>query len=290
MISMREGIKRTITTLAFLGFITLIACTPTQEEALIDAATKVSSEIDDVLVNAPQIALAGKVTSPDGSRWLNDYLAIVYKDGEEVGRSISKLAEFPESGEGKHDGLFFIKLDNTYDLTAVDLIPPAPELAFQDAPGVVGVKYIYSWLGEVQPGYRFNVAVPTKRIGYSLIILPVPTTELPADLLDGLTTLTSGDMILASNGTAFDLNTAVPTPIPLATTAPAPITTTGVNWTRTVTGFTGNRWQAWQQYVENQVSGITWEQFKDDVLIFNPDLAADGFVFQAGKQYVLPQN
>ena len=131
MTSTRDRIKRTITILAFLGFFTLTACTPTQEDALIDAATKVSSEIDEVLVNAPQLAIAGKVTSPDGSRWLNDYLAIVYKDGEEVGRSISKLAEFPESGEGKHDGLFFIKIENNYDLTAVDMVPSAPELAFQ---------------------------------------------------------------------------------------------------------------------------------------------------------------
>ncbi|MCB9420428.1 MAG: hypothetical protein H6667_11530 [Ardenticatenaceae bacterium] len=276
--------------LALLGIVMTAACTPTQEEALIDAATKVSSEIDDALVNAPQLAFAGKVTSIDGGRWLNDYLVIVYKDGEEVGRSTSQLGEFPESGEGKHDGLFFVKIDNLYDLTAADLITPALELAFQDAQGVVGVKYIYTWLNEVPPGYRFNVAVPSKRIGYSLIILPVPTTELPADLLDGPTTLTSGDMILASNGTAFDLNTAVPTPVPVATTAPAPITTNGVNWTRTVTGFSGNRWQAWQQYVENQVSGITWDQFKDDVLIYNPDLEADGYVFQAGKQYILPQN
>lgn len=289
MTSMRDGIKRMITVLAFLGFMTLIACTPTQEDALIDAATKVSVEIDDVLVNAPQIAFAGKVTSPDGSRWLNDYLAIIYKDGEEVGRSVSKLDEFPESGEGKHDGLFLIKIENTYDLAAADLIPPAPELAFQDAPGVVGVKYIYSWLGEVPPGHRFNVAVPTKRIGYALIIIPTPTTELPAEFLDGPTTLTGGNMILASNGTVLDLNTAVPPPQP-TTASPPPVTANGISWSRSLTSFSGNRWQAWQQYVEGQVNGITWEQFKDDVLIYNPDLEADGYVFQAGKQYLLPQN
>jgi hypothetical protein len=133
------------------------------------------------------------------------------------------------------------------------------------------------------------VAVPAKRIGYTLVILPLPTGELPAEFLDGATTF-SGDTIVASNGTVFDLNTAVPTPQPLATTAPPPATTGGVNWTRTVTGFSGNRWEAWQLYVENQVGGITWDQFKDDVLIYNPDLEADGYVFQAGKQYLLPQN
>jgi hypothetical protein len=289
MTGLWEKFKRTITLSALLGLVVTAACTPTQEEALIGAATKVSSELDDVLVNAPQIAFAGKVTSPDGSRWLNDYLAIVYKDGEEVGRSISQLEEFPESGEGKHDGLFFIKIDNLYDLTAADLVTAAPELSFQDAPGVVGVKYIYAWLGETPPGHRFYVAVPSKRIGYSVLILPIPTSDLPAEFLDGATTF-SGDTIVASNGTVLDLNAAVPTPILPATSEPSAATNGGVNWTRSVTGFSGNRWEAWQLYVENQVSGITWDQFKDDVLIYNPDLAADGYVFQAGKQYLLPEN
>lgn len=289
MTSLRDAIKRSTTILAFLGFMVLIACTPTQESALIDAATKVSSEIDEVLVNAPQLAFAGKVTSPDGSRWLNDYLAIVYKDGEEIGRNISQLGEFPESGEGKHDGLFLIKFDNLYNLTADDLITAVPDSTFQNAPGVVGTKYIYVWLGETPPGHRFYVAVPDKRIGYSLIILPLPVSDLPAEFLDGATTL-SGDMVTASNGTVLDLTTAVPTPVPPEITNPPPASTGGVSWTRPLTGFSGNRWQVWQQYVEGQVAGITWEQFKDDVLIYNPDLAADGYVFQAGKQYLLPQN
>lgn len=288
MTSLRDSTKRMMKILLFLGLVILAACTPTQEEALIEAATKVSSEIDEALVNAPQLAFAGKVTSLDGSHWLNDYLVVVYKDGQEVGRSISRLDEFPESGEGKHDGLFVVKIENAYDLTAVDLVPPAAEFAFQDAPGVVGIKYIYTWLGEVPPDYRFNVAVPSKRIGYSLIIIPTPTTDLPAEFLDGTTTLTADNTIVASNGTVLDLNTAVPPPPPTA--EPTPVPPGGVSWTRPLTGFTGNRWQVWQQYVAGQVGGITWEQFKEDVLIYNPHLEADGYVFQAGKQYLLPQN
>ena len=38
------------------------------------------------------------------------------------------------------------------------------------------------------------------------------------------------------------------------------------------------------------VSGITWEEFKDEVLIYNPDLEADSYIFLADKQYLLPQN
>lgn len=288
MTSLREKTTQIIIVLAFLGLLTLAACTQTQEDALIDAATKVSIEIDEALVEAPQLAFAGKVTSMDGSRWLNEYVALVYKDGEEVGRNVSQLGEFPESGEGKHDGLFFVEVKNTYDLTAVDLIPAIPNQTFQEAQGVVGIKYIYTWLGEVPPGYEFYVDVPVKRIGYQLIILPVPTNELPADFLDGPTTLTPEKTIVAENGAVFGLITAVPQTD--ATTAPPPTTTSGVSWSRTITGFTGNRWDAWMQYVNGQVNDIEWEQFKDDVLIYNPDLEADGFVFLADKQYLLPEN
>jgi hypothetical protein len=270
-----------------LGCPLAAACTPTQEEAIIDAATKVSIEIDEALVEAPRLAFAGKVTSLDGSRWLNDYVAIVYKDGEEVGRDISQLDEFLESGEGKNDGVFFVEIQNAYDLTAVDLIPSTPELAFQDALGVVGVKYIYTWLGEVPPGHRFNVAVPSKRIGYSLIVVPTPVNELPPEFLNGPTTLTADNAILAENGTVLPLTAAAP---PSPTLESPPVTVNGISWSRTLTGFSGNRWQAWQQHVEGQVSGITWEEFKDEVLIYNPDLEADSYIFLADKQYLLPQN
>jgi hypothetical protein len=132
------------------------------------------------------------------------------------------------------------------------------------------------------------VDVPSKRIGYWLVILPVSTNDLPTDFLDGPTTLTAENAVMASNGTVLELVTAVPQPD--VTTAPPSVITNGVNWSRTVTGFTGNRWDAWMLYVNGQVNGIEWEQFKDDVLIYNPALEADGFVFLPEKQYVLPQN
>jgi hypothetical protein len=71
---------------------------------------------------------------------------------------------------------------------------------------------------------------------------------------------------------------------------PPPSNPGGVNWTRTVTGFSGSRWDAWVQYVDGQVTGITWEEFKDESLRYNPHLTADGFVFQPGKEYLFPEN
>ena len=204
-----------------------------------------------------------------------------------MGRSISQLDDFPESGEGKSDGVFFVEFENAYEITAVDIVPPSPDFAFQDAPAVVGIKYIYTWLGEVPPGHRFNVAVPDKRIGYSLIVVPTPVDELPPEFLNSSTTLTGDNTIVASDGTVLELTAVAPPPPTLES---SPVTVNGISWSRPLTGFSGNRWQAWQQHVEGQVSGITWDEFKDDVLIYNPDLETDGFIFLAEKQYLLPQN
>jgi hypothetical protein len=62
-----------------------------------------------------------------------------------------------------------------------------------------------------------------------------------------------------------------------------------VSWTGTITGFSGNRWNCWQKFVMNQVAGITWDEFKDQVVEHNPTLRDDGYVFKADKSYRLPE-
>ena len=63
-----------------------------------------------------------------------------------------------------------------------------------------------------------------------------------------------------------------------------------IAWTRQLTGFYGNRWQCWEQYVRGQVQGITWSEFCQRVLELNPVLIADGYVFRRAKTYLLPVN
>jgi hypothetical protein len=36
-----------------------------------------------------------------------------------------------------------------------------------------------------------------------------------------------------------------------------------VSWSRTLTNFSGNRWQCWVDNVRDRVQGITWDEFKD---------------------------
>lgn len=61
-----------------------------------------------------------------------------------------------------------------------------------------------------------------------------------------------------------------------------------VTWTRQLTGFRGTRWECWTKEVQGKVSGITWEQFRDNVLLYNPQLNTDGRLFQPFKSYLLP--
>ena len=66
--------------------------------------------------------------------------------------------------------------------------------------------------------------------------------------------------------------------------------TVPIRWDRNITGFAGNRWQAWLRLVAGRVLGISWADFADRVLVENPQLAEDAGSFQADKAYCLPWN
>jgi len=60
-----------------------------------------------------------------------------------------------------------------------------------------------------------------------------------------------------------------------------------VTWSRAVTGFAGSRWDCWEKYL-NGKSLLSWEEFRDNALVHNPQLVADGRLFKAEKTYVIP--
>jgi hypothetical protein len=61
-------------------------------------------------------------------------------------------------------------------------------------------------------------------------------------------------------------------------------------WSRQLTGFSGSRWDCWTANVQNTVPGITWERFRDNALLYNPQLNADGRMFKPENGYLIPQN
>ncbi len=61
-------------------------------------------------------------------------------------------------------------------------------------------------------------------------------------------------------------------------------------WSRVLRGFAGSRWDCWVAHVKDKVQGITWEQFRDGALLYNPQLNTDGRLFKTDKSYFVPQN
>lgn len=59
-------------------------------------------------------------------------------------------------------------------------------------------------------------------------------------------------------------------------------------WTRILNGFAGTRWQCWVANVRDAVPGISWPEFRDQALVYNPQLAASGRLFHADQSYLLP--
>ncbi|MGB0384564.1 MAG: cellulase family glycosylhydrolase [Ardenticatenaceae bacterium] len=78
--------------------------------------------------------------------------------------------------------------------------------------------------------------------------------------------------------------------MPGAVTAPASESATTVVWQRPLTGLTGNRWQVWERFVKDQVRGIKWTEFRDEVVRQNPSLAQGRAIFRATQVYRLPEN
>ena len=66
--------------------------------------------------------------------------------------------------------------------------------------------------------------------------------------------------------------------------------TEGVLWHTEMSGFSGNRWQYWEQHLQGKVTGIDFKHFAEEVEVRNPHLPADGHVFKPEKTYVVPGN
>jgi hypothetical protein len=64
----------------------------------------------------------------------------------------------------------------------------------------------------------------------------------------------------------------------------------GICWTYELKNFDGNRSQVWDLILDDKTKKLLeYKQFKDDVVIHNPQLKDDGYVFYGQKTYVLPE-
>ncbi len=226
------------------------------------------------------IVFAGKVTGKETGRWLNNYTAIVFLNGNEIGRIDSQQGEYKYSGQGVHDGLFAVYVANDYKLTVADefVYASGESLKMKTPPGQpVDSQYIYKWFGELNPGAIIRINVPAKQIQYTIAVLPKPDSELSEEYLN--------------NPTIIDENGRIQAILTVDHTNPGVDSATSasqVSWDRTLTHFEGSIEEAWELYVKNQVREITWEQFQIEVIKHNTHLNNTGKVFKYNEVYWIP--
>ena len=245
------------------------------------------------------IVFVGKVTDPNTGTWLNDYTVIVYLNGEEIGRTVSKRDEYVHTGQGVFDGMFVVYVENHYKLTVEDEfvdLDTRQSLEMSSPDNNSSSRYIYRWFGEKKPDELIRIGVPAKQIEYDIVVMPVSNAELPEAFLNGPTTIdgnggvrvpldTDGQVIVVgANGS----NAGKGGGFQKLEGQKSEKNVGSVIWERQLTHFYGNRWQAWQLYVAGQVPGMTWEQFKDGVVQHNQHLMQTGYVFQYDQVYLLP--
>ncbi len=182
---------------------TLSGCA-TQRQVIEQVVESAQQEIDEkteqLFETTSTIIFAGKVVDSDTGAWPNDYLVLVFLNGEEVSRGFTALGEFKESGEGTHDGLFVLKVENTYKLlpNAGFVLGNEQEGSFSEGKGLLGnISYIYVWFNEVNVGSLLTMEIVGKNAQYAIKVMPNPRGELLPEILDGHTKLTEdGEVVI----------------------------------------------------------------------------------------------
>ena len=79
------------------------------------------------------------------------------------------------------------------------------------------------------------------------------------------------------------------TPISSKSFNPAATNTLCPSWKNVRNDIQGNRNDVWKLLYENKPNNkINWNEFKDQVVVCNPKLKNDGYVFIKGNTYILP--
>lgn len=274
----------------------LAACSPDQRDALVQAAEVVSNEVDTTLAEPNELVFAGQVEDENG-RWLNDRVVVLFKNGEEITRTSTRLRESSFTDKGPMDGVFELRTSNVYKLTVAHEIyhPNRALVPMSTTPGVMGIRYLGTWFEDLNPSDMRVLTVPDKQLEYAIVVLPMPQDEVPKNYAQGWLTFQNGMLIIKSDTPDNGENegkdqTAVPLPMPETNVqfTVLPSRNNGQDWHLQMTGFFGNRWDVWEKYVAGRGSSMSWETFKYAVLVHNPHLEDDGFVFYPGKTYLLP--
>jgi hypothetical protein len=277
-----------------------MACSPTQREEMLHLGEAISNEVDRTLEKPSDLVFAGQIEDENG-RWLNNCVVVLFKNGEEVSRTTSRLMNSAYSNNGPMDGVFELRIPNVYELTLTHefYYSDRNRVTMTATPGLVGTRDLGVWFGDLNFKDRRVVHIPDKQLEYALVVLPFPQDELPESYLKGHLSLNGGTLVTnlpeaTGNERLAVQATAVPNPSPTPQSniqfTVLPSLNNGLDWHLQMTGYYGNRWDVWQRFVAGRVPGMNWETFKESVLVHNPQLENDSFVFYPDKAYLLPMN
>ncbi|MBK8900498.1 MAG: hypothetical protein IPM53_04890 [Anaerolineaceae bacterium] len=274
------------------------ACSQPQQAAARNLLGEVSTRVDDTLETPSDLVFAGQIANEAGA-WQNEYVVVLFKNGEELTRTTSRLLNSPLSGKGPMDGVFELRVSNVYELSVNHTFydDANNQLQMSTVPGLMGTRYIGRWLGELNPSDIRVFHVGEKQLTYSVVVLPVALAALsdayqPGRLRLNERTLLTDQTDEAANGAVVFMATAVPQPMPAPESniqlVRLPSQNNGQDWHLQLTGYYGNRWDVWERFVAGYGHSMSWETFKEAVLVHNPHLESDGFVFYPNKLYLLP--
>jgi hypothetical protein len=275
------------------------ACSPTQREGVVHIGQALNEQVDKSLTEPNDLVFTGQISGENG-RWLNDRVIVLFKNGEEIARAISGLRENSLSPNGPMDGVFELRTRNEYKLTNSNAFfyTNGTPIEMKLVSGMVGAAYIGTWFDGLRPGSLRVIQVPDKQLEYAVVVLSMPLHELPESHRQGNLRLEGQTLATTVPGRAgWHEGVAVqatavpnPNPAPQATIqfTLLPTANSGVTWNLQMTGYYGNRWDVWERYLSGRVPGMSWEAFKEAVLVYNPHLESDGFVFYPEKMYRLP--
>lgn len=141
------------------------------------------------------LTIAGKLVNSKTGEWPNDHLVLFFLKGKEIGRSITALGEFPKSQQGKHDGLFEIRVKNDYDLN-LDLLNPdgGDSNSNKKKDWDIGDRNdYYRWVDQLEEGQTVQIPIPSKNITYVVKSITGDVSSLPPELLVANSTELRGD-------------------------------------------------------------------------------------------------
>ena len=139
-----------------------------------------------------EIVFAGKVISPNTGEWVNDRLVVLFLKSKEIAREITHTGEYAativgentrlDKGLGVIDGLFTLRVPNTYKLDPNNIGTPASESKFIKVTGTGDFTNLAAWMDSIKEGEIRDFYIPSKNFSYKLIVLPGPISQLPAEI------------------------------------------------------------------------------------------------------------